>query len=573
LTLFYTSCKLGSKGLTGKSRSADPSVLTEKERLYFDQVFYNANKEKILGNTEEAANLFALCIKLDPKNSASLYELGKIYNLGTDKDKALELSGRAADLDQGNIWYQLQYADMLYTQKQFLKGTEVYQRIIKLNPDRIDMYFELAEGYSYLGKFQDALKVYDKIEEKIGVNEESGLEKMKIYNQLKNPEKAIKELNKLILANPKEPKYYGMLGEIYQNAGQNEKAMGAYQELQKIDPENPYVHLSLAQYYFENKQEEKGLDEYKLAFANLNLDIDTKIKILLSYYDRSAKKPALKDDALQLCSILIATHPDEARSYSMYGRFLFRDKKLKEARDEFRMANSRDKTRYDIWYYVLIIDSELSDYESMYYDSRQTIDLFPAQPLGYLFNGISGNQKKLYKEALESLKEGQEFVVGNSAADSSLSGQFYATLGDINHQIKQTQASDSSYEKALQFDPKNTYVMNNYAYYLSLRKEKLDRAEALSKISVTIEPSNTSFLDTYGWILYQMGKLEDAKKWIGKALDDGGRTSGTILEHYGDILYKMGENDKALEYWNTAKQNGGTSEFLDKKIADKKLYE
>jgi len=62
--------------------------------------------------------------------------------------------------------------------------------------------------------------------------------------QLKNIDKATKELNRLIQLNPNEPKYYGMLGEIYQNAGQKEKAKQAYDALLKIDPGNPFVHLS-----------------------------------------------------------------------------------------------------------------------------------------------------------------------------------------------------------------------------------------------------------------------------------------------------------------------------------------
>ncbi len=570
--LVFASCKTTTKPVSGLTKAPE-APLTEKERLYFDNIFFNANKELMLGNTEEAAGLFALCIKQDPGNAAAMYELAKIYNQSGNKEKALDLSGKAANLDPGNTWYQLLYADCLFSQKQYLKGIEIYERIIKLNPDKIEMYFELAEGYLYANKPLEAIKVYDRVEEKIGINEEASLQKMKLYTQLKNSEKAIKELNKLIQLNPHEPKYYGMLGELYQKTGQKEKAMQAYADLKQIDPENPYVHLSLAQYYFEQKQDAKGLEEYKLAFGNRKLDIDTKIKILLVYYDLSANKPATKEDALQLCKILIDTHPDEARSYSIYGKFLFRDKKLKEARDAFRMANSRDKTRYDIWYHVLIIDSQLSDYDGMLFDSQQTIDLFPAEPLGYLFNGIAQNQKKQYQTAVAVLKEGKEFVVGNSPADSSLLTQFYATLGDVNHELKNIPASDSAYEKALVLDPKNVYVLNNYAYYLSVRKEKLDQAEAMSKKTVNMEPTSNSYLDTYGWILYQMGKYEDAKKWIEKALDAGARTNGVILEHYGDILYKLGDSDKALEYWNNARQNGGGSEFLEKKIADKKLYE
>ena len=116
-------------------------------------------------------------------------------------------------------------------------------------------------------------------------------------------------------------------------------------------------------------------------------------------------------------------------------------------------------------------------------------------------------------------------------------------------------------------------MLNNYSYYLSLRKLNLDKAEAMSKKCNELEPNNNSYQDTYGWILYQMKKYDDAKVWVGKAVDNGGRNNGTLLEHYGDILYQLGNKDEALKYWIDAKKAKGTSELIDKKIADKKLYE
>ena len=80
-------------------------------------------------------------------------------------------------------------------------------------------------------------------------------------------------------------------------------------------------------------------------------------------------------------------------------------------------------------------------------------------------------------------------------------------------------------------------------------------------------------MDTYGWILYQKGDYEEAKKWIEKALMNGSDTNSVILEHYGDILFRLGDKEKAFKFWNEARQKGKGSDFLDKKIADKNLYE
>ena len=95
----------------------------------------------------------------------------------------------------------------------------------------------------------------------------------------------------------------------------------------------------------------------------------------------------------------------------------------------------------------------------------------------------------------------------------------------------------------------------------------------MSKKCNDLQPNSGSYQDTYAWILYQMKKYDDAKVWLAKALENGGGTNSTLLEHYGDILYQLGDIDSAFKFWTDAKKWGGSSTLLDKKIAEKKLYE
>jgi Tfp pilus assembly protein PilF len=145
-------------------------------------------------------------------------------------------------------------------------------------------------------------------------------------------------------------------------------------------------------------------------------------------------------------------------------------------------------------------------------------------------------------------------------------------LGDSYYKVKKLKESDQSYEKALQFNPNNAYVLNNYAYYLSLRNEQLEKAAAMSKRSNELEADNASFQDTYAWVLFKQKNYKDARVWIEKAIKIN-KDSGTQLEHYGDILFNLGEKDLAVEQWNLAKSKGEKSETLEKKIYEKKYFE
>jgi len=566
VSVLLSACFTSSKKA---SSSSSESKLTDKQKLEFEYTFFNASKEKILGNYDMAESLFSQALSIDPLSGAVMYELASIYAFQNKKSQALHFSKRAATIDPTNIWYQQLYAEVLKENKQYEDVVKVYEKLIKLYPDRIDFYYELSNSYLYINKVSEAIKVYDKIESRIGITDDASMQKIKIYRTLKMFDKAVAETKKAIVAFPKDSKYYGILGELYQDMGQSEKAFEAYNDLLKIDPTNAYVHLSLADYYRSIKENEKAFDEIKIAFKSNELDIDTKIKILLSYYSITETYPELKPDSDELCKIIVEIHPDDAKSFSIYGDFLYRDNKLEEARTQFRKSIALDKEKFALWNQLLIINSDLNDFESMAKEGAEAIELFPNQPVFYYISAIGNIRLKNYHIAIKQLEEGIQFVYDNPV----LLSQFNAGLVDAYIYIKDHAKSYEAYEASLKYDPNNSFVLNNYAYYLSLRKEKLEKAEAMSKKSNELDPDNNSFQDTYGWILYQTGKYEDAKIWIGKAIENGGKNNGTLLEHYGDILYKLKDVSGALEYWQNAKKAGSASNLIDKKIADKKLYE
>jgi tetratricopeptide (TPR) repeat protein len=357
---------------------------------------------------------------------------------------------------------------------------------------------------------------------------------------------------------------------VYQSMGEKQKALDTYNKILEFDPENPYIHLSLADYYRNEGDKERSVAELKKAFQNKELDIDTKISILSSYYQLIDLHPELKDQAMEMAVLLVETHPSEPRAHAVYGDFLSKDKKFKEARAEYIRARELGSKDFVVYNQILFLDSQEQNWDAMIKDSEEAMSLFPDQPLVYFFNGLAKIQKKKYADAVTVLNSGVKMVVDNKP----LEGQFYSSLGEAYNELKDYSRSDDNFEKALAINPKDANVLNNYSYFLSLRGEKMEKAEAMSKLSNELEPNQASYQDTYGWIMFKMGKYEDAKIWIGKALSAGSDNSATVLEHYGDVLFKLGDTQNALEYWNKAKAAGdGASEFLDRKIMEKKFFE
>ncbi|MDF1673332.1 MAG: tetratricopeptide repeat protein [Vicingaceae bacterium] len=554
-----------------KGKSKDLADLSEKDQIKFKFYFHEANKERILGNYQKAAGLFAQSATIAPNESASYYELAHIYESAKQYDLSLEFAKKAVDLDGDNYWYRILYAHALQRNGDLTTAIKQYEYLIEKDGGTVDLYFDLGGMQLYGGKYKEAINTFNKVESLVGISEELSVQKEKIYIKLGDVDNAANEIIKLIEAYPNELRYHGLLADLYVANDMDDKAFDIYRKMTEKDPDNPYANLSLHDYYKKKGDDEKAFEALKKAFASQDLDIDAKMKILLSYYSATEASNNLKHEAFALNKILIKTHPEDAKSYTIYADFLYRDKKLASAQEYYIKALEKDSSKFPIWSQLMFIESELQDNEALLRDSKAAIELFPNQPIFYFFYGAVNLQNKEYNEAIEYLNIGKDYVIDNPA----LLIQFYANLGDANNGVKNFKASDNAYEEALKIDPKNIYVLNNYSYYLSLRGENLDRAEELSALCNEVEPDQFNYQDTYAWILYKQGKYVQAKEWLEKAVKGGGGKNAVILEHLGDTYAKLNDMTKALEFWNKAKvlANGDASEFLDKKIADKKLYE
>jgi tetratricopeptide (TPR) repeat protein len=90
----------------------------------------------------------------------------------------------------------------------------------------------------------------------------------------------------------------------------------------------------------------------------------------------------------------------------------------------------------------------------------------------------------------------------------------------------------------LEINPNNYMVLNNYAYYLSLKNQNLDLALKYSKKVIEKYPDNSIYVDTYAWILYLKGQHKEAKQAMDKVISTKSSWSEDMLMHYKKICEK-----------------------------------
>ncbi len=549
------------------SAIAQIGILNETQRLAFDKVYFKAMKEKMQGNLDDADLSFREAIIIDKDNANVYYQIAEINFIKKRLKEAIKFAQMAVQLNQKNIWYNNLLAELYKTNREYEKSADLYLTMYdKIKPE-LNYLYEAATNYFYVTKHNKSIKILDRIEKIIGPKEEVIIKKEQVYLQANKISKAIKEVERLIGFYPLEVKYKGMLADLYLTKKDDKKANEIYNNILRQDPTNGYANIALSEYYKSKKENDLAYSYLKKAIASPDLEIKYKIQILVPYVSHDVKGEK-RNQAYELVDIYKNANKAESTASMLKGDLLAQDDRFEEARKEYRETAKLDASNVAIWQQVLYCDQELNDNIGLLADCESALELFPTEPMFYNYKAMVNLQEKNYEKAIDAALKGVEFVVDND----KLKVQFLSIAADAAHYAKKHQMVDSIYDLALLIEPNSAYALNNYAYFLSLRKVNLEKADSMSYLSLQIEPNSASYLDTYGWILYQKKEYTKAKSYIEQSLKISPK-SGEVLDHYGDILYQLGEKENAMECWKKAKENNATGEFLDQKIKQGKLIE
>ena len=568
--LIFGSCLLAlpSNGQNKKIVVVAGRPMSSTDSAVVKQLFFSALREKAIENTTLAAEFFDKVIQMDPANDASLFELANIKKTKNNYSDAQELLEKAVTVNPDNEWYWTSLADCYEKNNGIDKLDNVFNELIRIHPDKPDYYYDKANALFYQGKYDQALLVYDKIEQLTGPTDDLLANRQKIYLKQNKTDLAAKQLEQMIASDPSQIKYYLFLAQLYSSNNMTDKALKVLQTAEKIKPNNGLTHLALADLYRDKQNIEASYNELTLAFAIPELDIEQKIKIILGYLPKFPD-PNAKASALELSRILTVAHPNDSKAYAIYGDMLLQNEKLKDAKAMYQKSIALNNQVYEVQEQLVRIELSDNDIEGAMKDGENSLSLFPNQAWMNYLVGVAWLQKRDYHKALDYIKNATSLEL----QDKDLLSQSFSSLGDCYHDLKDIKNSDEAYDKALTYNPDNAFTLNNYAYYLSLRGEQLEKAAKMSKHSNELQPGNASFEDTYAWILFRQKDYAGAKVWIEKALTDDKDKSAVKSEHYGDILFYLGNVDSAVENWKKAKEKGGQSPVLDRKINEKKYLE
>ncbi len=545
--------------------------LSEAQKTKAEMFFFEGLRLKSISDYSTAIINFEKTIAIDPNQAAAYYELSQMHLNLKNPAAALPYAIQAIKFDPNNEWYLMAAAEASEKLSEYKMAEKYYQQLVKLKPTQVENYFSVANMQLAQKKYKKSLHTYDELSKQLGITEEIAIQKEKIWLKLNKVNNAAAEIQTLINRYPKEPKYYLLLADIFSANNNSDKAFAIYQKVLQLDSNNGYAQLELAEYYRIKKEEPQAMRYLYSAFQNPQINIDHKVRILAPYFSVIGKQSQRKR-ALELASFLIVAHPAEAKAFAIYADLLYQDKQLDSAKKIYLQTIALDKSVFAVWQNLLLLQAETQDYSGLLKSSNQAIELFPNQNFVFYLNAAAKYQAKDFEAAALAYKQALAITFDNK----EMQAQIYSGLGDVYNDLKQYAQSDSFYNASLALKPDEVFVLNNYAYYLALRKEQLPKAAQMAKKANELQPNNASFEDTYAWVLFKMANYEQALIWIELALSHTETPTPTLMEHYGDIIYFLTRKEaavQAIEKWKAAKTLGPGSEQLSEKIKEGKWIE
>lgn len=549
-------------------RDAKLSPVKKEDQVQAEYLFTEAVKNSIIEDYPKAISYLRRSLELYPENAAGYYKMAELL-FKTDKLAEAEKSIQVAlNLEQENKYYYILAADIQTQQGNFTSAANLYETMLSKTDAGPQHILELAVLYLHMHDYNKAIEVFDRAEKLLGINEQIILQKQKLYLQQNKLPEALREGEKLVENFPEEPAYVLQQVEILLSNHRYNEALSYLQNYLQENPDQPQAQYLLAKVYQQQGNFDAADKQLQNAFSSPELSLDIKVQEVSALIEQLPDRE-LQASIQQLTQQVLNAHQDQPESHILRADFLFAIKQQQQARSHYLQALELDANNFQVWQNALSLGLELGRYDSVADESERALELFPNQAAIYYFNGAANLSLKNYDEAVYALEQGKRI----SASNKELAGIFNSHLGDAYNGAGQYEKSDAAYEAALKISPENDYILNNYSYYLSLRQEKLDLARELSEKLIKKHPDNPTYLDTHAWVLYQLKQYKDAKRYLERALKNEGDQDGTIVEHYGDVLYQLNEKDAALNQWKKAQQLPNTSDKLDKKINDHKLYE
>ena len=552
---------LAALHLSGHAQQVRPGSLQENKVLSAVEK-YNA------GEYDASKALLAAVVAEDEGNDAAWYYLAMIAAEKREFPEAEEFLRKAVELAPGNYWYRYRLARLYAMTRRQELTVDMYEDLLEDFPKKSDLYFELVELYAGQGEYEKALETLKEIETVFGMTEGVAMYRFNLLRTLERHEEAyasLEEYNRQYSS----PYVLSTLADYQMSMYNDSTALAYYDEALDIAPDYSPALLGKAETLRMTRKYDDYFDVLKRFVASSDSPSQGKSEYLMAVVQRTDPK-FVRSFMHQIDTVMdkaLEKHPGDSSMLQTAAIYYYSTDRKDKAKQYFRANAEAYPESLSASANLVEFLMYAEEWEALSEEGRRAYDRFPGETAFLEMASVGDYNLKEYDKVLDICNK----VIEVALKDSSKTLRAWSTMGDVYHQLGEDKKAYKAYDKALKINPGYVYVLNNYAYYLSMNGKKLKKAYAMSKRTIEAEPDNPTYLDTFGWILYLQGKALEAKPFFKHAMLYGGKESAVVLDHYAEVLYALKEYDLAFVYWNLALQkNDGEMPDLKAKVDEKR---
>jgi tetratricopeptide (TPR) repeat protein len=405
----------------------------------YQEHFFEALKQKGIENYQRSVEALLKCIKIDDTDPTLFFELGKNYkalkNFGASEDALKEAISKSPE----NEWFLDELYDLYMLQNDIDKALKTVKQLVKFHPDYKQ---DLASLYMEAKKYKNALQILDELDAEFGYNQDRDYLRNQIYDLTGNDEDRIENLEDRVKSNPEDEDNYLRLIYRYSETGDKVKAFDTAKNLLKTNPESQLVHLALYKFYLDDNNTEMAIGSMKTVLTSPIIKPEAKAKVLSDFVNFVSEHPEYEPQLIEITALV--DNNKSTKTLKELAQYHLKVNDKEKALGYLEEVLKEDPNDYNTIKEVLLLRLDLNQDDEVIKLSSEMLELYPAQPILYLVNGVAHNKLNQPKKAIESLEMGVDFVVD----DSKMLSDFYTQLSVAYKQSNNITKSEAFAKKA-----------------------------------------------------------------------------------------------------------------------------
>ncbi|MFN5652798.1 MAG: tetratricopeptide repeat protein [Flavobacteriia bacterium] len=539
------------------------TAVVSQDSIYIKQ-FHSGVRNMLNEQYETAIQEFKACLTKQPKDAAVHYALFQIYLKQERYQEAAYHTEQAAALDPSNLHYKRELAFMYQQLGKSQEAASVFEALLKADPKNIDYYSGALKSYDDLKKPSKSYVLIEKMEQQLGENPNTVLEKFRLLQQMGKTKDGVALLEAARVRFPSEPSILANLVDHYFRTQNYTAGFGLLKDLVAADPENGVALLMYGEMLYRSGKVDEGKKYLHAGILAQGPSLDQKMNILIMLVNEK-QQTAIDPQLEPLVQYMSDTYPNEAKAHSIAGDYYYVAGQTKKAIDCYRQTLRCDPNLYPVWNQVLILEFEQERWTDLEQDASTCAELFPSYPIPFFFKGYALSRKGAYGAALENFSLAKGVLVN----DNALLAEIFMQEGSAYLGLNKQDQAFAAFKEALTISS-NGLELN---YLHNLLKYKIELAKTTERLQelAAKDPSNPNITFEYAFAQFQAGAYQKALDEMRKISNASLAQTAAYQELLGDIYFHIGKVLEANDCWQKALTFGEGSIVLSEKIS-KKLY-